>query len=198
MRKFKLIKEYPNSPTLGCIFKETPAYELEYYRLYPEFWEEVIEFEIESFKSTINTKAIIYKIDNTPYYGTTAVCEFLKDNLLTDSKWIIHSIKRLSDGVIFTTSDEITTPASDSFCSIYGFDIINDKLEINHTHAYLLSQMKQFISEHTLSLIQHTKKDSILDKHVISYNDVLMISCLHESSGLMKDLKKLVKKRLCK
>lgn len=116
MRKFKLIKEYPGSPKLGSIYILDEQYAGEYYRsgfntLYkdriesqPEFWEEVIEikkdYEILSFIG-------IGWIDGHLFPKETNGHEF--ERYLEEShKNIvkIHSIKRLSDGEVFTIGDK--------------------------------------------------------------------------------------------
>ena len=106
-KKYKLICEYPNSGKLGTIswiedngsvVLSNSGNILPYsnwpinYILYPEFWEEIVEreYEIVSYKSN----------------------EF--------NNWSVNSIKRLSDGEIFTVGDKITGTKSVVELSKYG------------------------------------------------------------------------------
>lgn len=161
MKRYRLIKEYPGSKSLPTIlipfngywiyqgtnikFKGHPVD-------YPEFWQEVIEkdYEILSFKSKSSNRIITLR--GNGYYVVEPLRPFdcpnnkggsLKQQLYDVEKgyYIIHSVKRLSDGEVFTVGDEIITGASDSYASIYGFKIVNKKLCINHTHSFLVNQM---------------------------------------------------------
>ena len=80
-----------------------------------EFWEEVIEkdYEILSFRAnidilTIPKYTILSKQESGRFYNYIA-CEVPigadEDNLLTDNNWDIHSVKRLSDGEVFTVGN---------------------------------------------------------------------------------------------
>lgn len=107
MKKYKLVKEYPGSPKLGTIVeKHDPyyhgkkrgfVYTLDYIEKSPEFWEEVIgkDYEILTYycKSLgLVAESIVFK---EPQFGG-------------NSEWNIHSVKRLSDGEIFTIGDNTT------------------------------------------------------------------------------------------
>jgi len=88
MRKFKLIKEYPGSSSLGTIF-HIGGFAGDVSK-YPEFFEEVIEKDYEI-------------LESCPIEGS------------------IYSVKRLSDGEVFTVGDLIKTPYTD--CTpIIGFN----------------------------------------------------------------------------
>jgi hypothetical protein len=103
MSKYKLIKIYPGSPELGTIITATNGYftTFKYAHLYPEFWEEIVEptFEILSFRSNKE-----WKNGHLVHFKQTHFEERIKD-YLKDSEWDIHSVKRLSDGEIFTIGD---------------------------------------------------------------------------------------------
>lgn len=112
MKKYKLIKEYPGSRKIGFIIK--PHLTLDpspgdYYdqgswfdpSQFPEFWEEVVQkdYEILSFKEIQSGE--IY----TDCYGVyeshlNSYLEYVKNGVD-----IIHSVKRLSDGEVFTIGD---------------------------------------------------------------------------------------------
>lgn len=123
MKKYKLIKEYPGSPELGYILKPTihTEFETKEYILYnqiltpinyPEFWQEVIEKDYKIL-SLQNVKSLSYidneildlnRIKNTGY----TLDSFLNDGQSVSSgHFKIYSVKRLSDGEIFTIGDKI-------------------------------------------------------------------------------------------
>ena len=92
--RYRLVKEYPGSPKLGYeIIQVEPCPS---YSNYPEFWELIVEkdYEILSY-ITINSEIIKYQdLD-------------INDDCNCDKYLKIHSIKRLSDGEIFTIGDKI-------------------------------------------------------------------------------------------
>jgi hypothetical protein len=104
MAKYKLIKEYPGSHELGTIIigsKETMYskglgfinYDWAHVETHPEFWEEVIEndYQILSYIKKGSTSCITTK---------------KRGGELHEEFWDIHSIKRLSDGEVFTVGDK--------------------------------------------------------------------------------------------
>ena len=111
MKKVKLIRTYPGSPKLGTIL--TPKTDVENTNTnnfywegswfnpndFCDFWEEVIEkgYEILSYSSftTTTSKQIFTK-------GIEGFGEIGKYNMFP-----IHSVKRLSDGEVFTVGDTI-------------------------------------------------------------------------------------------
>lgn len=133
MRKFKLKKNYPDSMLeLGdeLIFNNDQKiitreignfdydYSLENCINYPEFWEEVIEkdYEILSFIANQNLNTIckgdiITKQFNNTFTGISKdnvhYDSLLEERLLKLSHWSIHSVKRLSDGEVFTIGDTV-------------------------------------------------------------------------------------------
>ena len=105
MKKYKLIKTYPGSPKLGTINTYTPIF----CDNYPEFWEEVIEkdYEILSFisnKKHGNPGFIVGIKNNMSVMGNHNIKEYIED---IDDWWNIYSVKRLSDGEVFTVGDRI-------------------------------------------------------------------------------------------
>jgi hypothetical protein len=115
MRKFKLIKEYPGSPKLNtvvmvhgeCVNYEKIVTSLDGLPSYkslinsPEYWEEIKEKEYEILSFQGINDSIIYNKENT---GTDWYKYFNNEhkNILK-----IHSVKRLSDGEIFTIGDKV-------------------------------------------------------------------------------------------
>ncbi len=157
MKKYKLIKEYPGSPKLGIIY-DTSLFLFNNYKNYPEFWEEVIEknYEILSLQCIINpNRGLIYTVRNgelinsngSPcYYSIENALEFWAEE---HKSWVIHSVKRLSDGEIFTIGDKIR--------------FINESLE----ETYPCRIIKNFkIKENTLISICDDNNVEILLKNL--------------------------------
>jgi hypothetical protein len=99
MDKYKLIKMYPGSPKLGTIVDENSPHNL--YRLCigeTEFWEKVKDYEILE---------LSFKRSERP--EIRSVIGYSKDYLeaLIKCENTIHSVKRLSDNVIFTVGDKV-------------------------------------------------------------------------------------------
>lgn len=128
--KYKLIKEYPGSPKLGTTVERDSNCSNYYYRVisgvvntftpknienHPEFWEEIIEKDYEIL-SLIEGK-FIYPCD-----------KYSKDyihQLVNTIGANIHSVKRLSDGEIFTIGDKINNGSV-----ITGIKHFKDRLNI--------------------------------------------------------------------
>jgi len=136
MKTFKLIKEYPGSPTtIGIEIFKNGAYwqskfatesvehfHVHYSNLNPEeffeYWEEIInkDYEILSFQliTSSSNDGIRYKNNYGMFPSTNGKDitsrnnEFSEERLLKDFYYTIHSIKRLSDGEIFTIGDVLT------------------------------------------------------------------------------------------
>ena len=93
MSRYRLIKEYPNSPELGYITDETMYFPASY----PEFWKlvendgfEIINYIAKSLKNTISG---VHQFSiPQPWKG--------------NDEWKINSIKRLSDNQIFSVGDK--------------------------------------------------------------------------------------------
>lgn len=116
MYKYKLIKTYPNSPELeALVCKGTPNtedkypekygtldntrfFEAEEIENYPEFWEKVKDYEIIelSFKRSERPEIRSVIGYSEEYLEALIKCENT-----------IHSVKRLSDNVIFTVGDKV-------------------------------------------------------------------------------------------
>lgn len=123
MKRYKLIKEYPGSYKLGTIAEEANRGSIKYsgfnnnganysslnfellIATQPEFWQLIVEkeYEILSFNSKNNNYFIVRKefADHCKY-------DLEKDYIIRNPKtWNIHSIKRLSDGEVFTIGDKV-------------------------------------------------------------------------------------------
>jgi len=99
MKKYKLIKEYPGSPKLGYIAQED---EFTFMKEFTEYWEEVVEKDYEILEVSLarSEKHIIRKIDFND-------SESYIESLINCHGNSIHSIKRLSDGEVFTVGDVV-------------------------------------------------------------------------------------------
>ena len=103
MKKYKLIKEYPGSLSLGTITSSESKTDLwkgtNYYDKYPEYWEEVVEKDYEIISWTAkDCNSIVIKGSELPHTPCS----------LPAGYWRIHSVKRLSDGEVFTIGDKFT------------------------------------------------------------------------------------------
>ena len=94
MSKYKLIKEYPNSPELGFITDETMYFPASY----PEFWEEIVEKEWKIINYT--AKSLGNSISHTYQFQ-------IKQPWFGNSEWKVNSIKRLTDNTTFSIGDKI-------------------------------------------------------------------------------------------
>lgn len=100
MKKYKLIKEYPGSPKLGHIWEMYDNYKGDYHKQ-PEFWEEIIEpTKVEKDYQILSLTIHDSRLSDMTGYGSEYIEALLKDRLNK-----IHSVKRLSDGEIFTIDD---------------------------------------------------------------------------------------------
>lgn len=134
MKKYKLIKKYPGVKLeVGDLIEwSIPQNSSKYQYIcrkkdigvggvipsdYPEFWEEVKEKEYEILSVKINNDNIGIVINGT-------------FNLIPAEKYKIHSIKRLSDGQVFTLGDKVDSTISDlgRATELTGFMQSGDKL----------------------------------------------------------------------
>lgn len=95
-----------------------------------DFWEEMVkkEYEILSFKEKVSKYNIITKdIDGFGIMRT-------EKGLLQSNMWDIHSIKRLSDGEVFTVGDKIIRNGWDSGKTILSITL-NDETRLLIFHG---------------------------------------------------------------
>jgi len=124
MKKFKLIKTYPGSPKVGTVLapkvdKENPSTNNYYWEGswfnpndFCEFWEEVFEQNYEIVARKIRSGAIVEyekgiavrRSDGLGVEGTVSL-EFALQNIYCSRGTSLHSVKRLSDGEVFTVGD---------------------------------------------------------------------------------------------
>lgn len=114
MKKYELIKKLPfeGSPEIGYISRPKNNVGDHYWsgnwfkpNEYPEFWEEIVEkdYEILSFKDSINS--VLQKRKDNKFQSYT-LNSFTEQQLL-NNQCRIHSVKRISDGEVFTIGDKV-------------------------------------------------------------------------------------------
>ena len=127
MKKIKLIRKYPGSPNLGTVItakvdKENNNTNNFYWEGswfnpndFPEFWEEIVEpdYEILSFKQDSCITDLWTKFHTNTWgrnvNGQCVTKPYTTEEILSDKLYAIHSVKRLSDGEVFTVGDTIKT-----------------------------------------------------------------------------------------
>jgi len=118
MIQYKLIKEYPDSQKLGTInwFKNSDStcseiwLGCDLYRKNPEFWQKVeeVDYEILSFLNPDGTKMYVGKNISKCWYLHNGIHNIDRDmDWMIKNNYIIESVKRLSDGEVFTIGDKL-------------------------------------------------------------------------------------------
>lgn len=138
MKKYRLIKEYPGSDEKGTIVSlKTPnglyeGWQYNYHSKHvennPEYWEEVVEKDYEIAEVQLQDKTIltfegqkcIKRSDSERPERTYDL-----DRCLLDPSITIYSVKRLSDGLVFTVGDTIVTKTILNIETVTGFRIID-------------------------------------------------------------------------
>lgn len=124
MRKFKLIKEYPGSPEVGYIVYEVNAHHWKCSE-YPEFWQEIPkpDYQILEFKYD-KIDSVSYRVTSDEnIFQPSGLCVRRTAEQLLAEGHRIHSVKRLSDGEIFTIGDRAKTITSKGSHNIRQFVI---------------------------------------------------------------------------
>lgn len=149
MKKYKLVQKYPSLASdwepgmevgLGdrnygyspCSGNYTDCRKLDNNEVEnnPEFWQEVVdhEFEIISFKQDSGVTDLWTKFRegwsrNVNGYPVTG--PYSTEAILENSLYKIHSVKRLSDGEVFTVGDKVKVTEYGSIKNVDGFTIRN-------------------------------------------------------------------------
>lgn len=103
--KYKLIKDYPGSPCqVGEIVSNSWAH-LRHLKIeeFPEYWEKVLEKDYEVLAYQYLGSGIIITKSKNRLFGHDGFG--IKEARITGAR--IHSVKRLSDGKVFTVGDEV-------------------------------------------------------------------------------------------
>lgn len=138
MKKYKLVKPYPNSLEVGtevtwgnhglngeCYETRVKSgifrFSKETIENNPEFWQEVkqLDYEILTFSDSVY-KSVLYKKQSNGKYGARG---FTVEDCLLKYGNSIHTVKRLSDGLILTVGDTIVTKNPQTVKTITGFKV---------------------------------------------------------------------------
>lgn len=173
MKKYKLIKEYPGSPKLGTVaeyfksdlehrgycyrYKESSEFYLSIHSYlvenYPKFWEEIIEkvYEILSFIGS-KSKNIITMAQNSNI-----------EEYFNDKNLYIYSVRRLSDGEVFTVGDKFVNPyGSKEVEQIEYFEIVDGYLLVRMYHTVTKgSSTYQFINNVSKNIFDYRYKEPL-------------------------------------
>lgn len=160
MVKYKLIKEYPGSPKLNTIrnwdsnawsdnndFCENKMFNPS---KYPEYWEEVIEknYEILSFKQDSKTPYLWTNFGINPdcwcknKNNFAVTSGYTLEQILNNPLYSIHSVKRLSDGEIFTIGDTIEFNKHNSFKKYRPKGVISEFKVYRDTLCFIDNNLK--------------------------------------------------------
>ncbi len=178
MKKYKLIKEYPGSPIIGTIAKfekgkwychmipklqgsddELHSLGCGEVKLYPEFWEEVVEKDYEILE---------YKTES----GISCKAPFLSDShqFYIDERCKIYSIKRISDNSIFTIGDDVLSKTCSVPNKILSIEIINNKIRLYPRNSFYnledvcKAKQKLFTTEDGVDIFENSSEFYWLDK----------------------------------
>lgn len=165
--KYRLKKSYPGSPKLGTevvfsethqvynynggdFFSELPKNQVENL---PEFWEKVEEptYEILSFKSKSVKDYILY-LKGKGFISVHGFEHVPSQSMLSNPNFDIHSVKRLSDGEVFTVGDNIKSGSTQY--EILGFE----KKDTTTQHGWLTIGVIYNSGGTDLSIIEKVKK----------------------------------------
>jgi hypothetical protein len=186
MKKYKLIKEYPGNLELGKILDENGFdSDLGTYhqpKNFPEFWEEVIEkdYEILSLQDINNSHVgNIIKFENGIAFGDKPYpveIELALKNWVNKFKnYVIHSIKRLSDGEVFTIGDKVLPGGN-----IIKFELVENTIMYrtsSNAGAGLNVMMKRkqplFTTEDSIDIFEN---DTFYIVHNTNWNNIQCIA----------------------
>ena len=169
MKKYKLIKEYPSSDSLGTIITGSKEamyskglgfrhYDWAHVETHPEYWEEVVEKDYEILEYSTNETLTSKQILTKDMEGWNEIIE--------STTFKIHSVKRLSDGEVFTVGDRISVSdigISDTITEIvladsvkWASNVVTKEIFLGceNDHQYILSSVN---------------KPAPLDYEIISY-----------------------------
>jgi len=130
MKTYRLIKRYPGSPELGTIYNRMNNHFIEDFGIcdntfndpeFSKYWEEVIEKDYEIL-SIWNGNIVLNDLNNLNAWLNPA----------NRGKYVIHSIKRLSDGEIFTIGDNVSATNN-----VYTGEYFENKISINKSGAWV-------------------------------------------------------------
>lgn len=116
-KKFKLIKEYPDSPKLGTIIER--GYSPNKYSMFPEFWEEIKEeYKIKTFYvKNIGGKGDLHvdldyiwtetHTNSGLWWRNGKTSAYTTEEILNSEKYGIHSVEKLSTKETFEMNEQV-------------------------------------------------------------------------------------------
>lgn len=141
MKKFKLIKCYPGSPNLNTIVEVGNlklGQMVQRHWIYnigedKEYWQEVIEkdYEILSFKQTSSGWLWLASGVNQWCREGVIIMPYTTNEILNHSMYYINSVKRLSDGEIFTIGDLVFSKFWNTSGNIIKLELIGNNICYN-------------------------------------------------------------------
>ena len=168
VRKYKLIKEYPQSPTLNSIVeKQGKCYEVisdnvdegreihsNFIENFPEFWKEVIErdYEVLEFKADLSDseEGLVFKlVSKNKYITGKRKSTYCFEVFREINNVQITKVKRLSDGEVFEEGDIVEVNDGRKF-KILKILIRNDKCRVCGIDKdfvkfdYIISDIKKY------------------------------------------------------
>lgn len=144
-KSYKLIKEYPGSPMLGTEQISNKTWNTDIQK-FPEFWQEIVEKEYEILSFIVNQSKgvlvvgdIVTKSDNgfkgISSHNRGLIAGDSENDFLQKDHWSIHSVKRLSDGEVFTVGDIFNPKYSDFYTyTLTNIKIINNTFRVSGEH----------------------------------------------------------------
>lgn len=208
MKKYKLIKEYPNSVKLGTVVI-TNEYDYLmfnpgtcnfvgiYPSKHPEYWQEVkeAEYEILSFID-MNNGNIFDDIKWSVYFKDKMYYSKVTDTWVNEKhgkNYVIHSVKRISDGQIFTIGDRVKYyNRYTAINKIYYNEHSQLSFKVEGTEAPLTGVFMEnnlhfkkinkpiFITEDGVELYQGDEINSV-------HKETLVLNCNTNESGIVGD-----------
>lgn len=210
MKKYKLIKEYPGSPKLGqiaeCPNEHYMIYQNNPYKVfgipknkvenYPEFWEEIIEKDYEIISFVDRSNVIHKKWGREDFSVNEWVSGITEPVALALNNFKIYSIKRLSDGAIFTLGDKIKNYKNTGIKEIkiykYGLRIITDANGdgiISKSVAWKLKDCKKyfFTTQDGVDIFEGDKYFTVWKKDDVSLSKWVTQNVYFKASGKPED-----------
>lgn len=160
MKKYKLIKTYPGYFNLGRIVEIHSTEETGYYSENTEYWEEIIEkdYEILSFTQDSGITDLWVEFERgwcRSYNGKPVTAPYTTEEILSNKLYSIASVKRLSDGEVFTLGDKIRTNKWGSEKTLDSITTINKNDSLKNGLWFNYEGGSQYFS----NTIKVTKKD---------------------------------------
>jgi len=123
MKKYKLIKEYPDSPKLGTITKVSNKNIPVWYNVgnWEEFWQEIVDKDYEILELACKNHNDTYILHENGLYGFKGEDGHGVLEHVIKYFPIIKSVKRLSDGEIFTVGDSVINVSNNLTTKIKSF-----------------------------------------------------------------------------